>query len=66
MRVEKGPGESASTPLSFCPGDMDYIQVVDIVFLGLVRTMGAAGKVDYKAFVQSVLTPAAIPSFQPN
>lgn len=33
MRVKKGPGKSTRTPLSFCPGDMDYIQIVDIIFL---------------------------------
>ena len=41
MRVKEGPGESASTPLSFCPGNVDYIQDVNVVFLDFVRA-GAA------------------------
>lgn len=43
MRTKKGPGKSASTPLSFCSGNMDYIQVVDVVFLNMVRTMVLKG-----------------------
>lgn len=35
MRTKKGPSKSARTALSFCASDMDYIQIVDVIFLNL-------------------------------
>lgn len=43
---------------------MDYIQVVDVIFLDLVS--GDVGEVGDEAFLQSVPEPVAIPSFRPS
>ena len=37
MCAKKGSGKSAGTPLSFRPGDMNYVQPVDVVFLEPVK-----------------------------
>ena len=46
MGMKEGSGESACTPLSFRPCNVDYIQLVDVVFLALIRMIAVVGQVD--------------------
>jgi hypothetical protein len=64
MCIKKGSGESAGTALPFCASNMDYIQVVDVIFLDLVS--GDVWQVYHEGSLQSVPVPAAIPSFRTN
>ena len=67
MRGKKGASKNAGTPFAFRTSHMDYIQIVDILLLDLVRTACVQHIwMDHRASLLSVPVPVAIPSFQPS
>ena len=67
MCAKKGSGKNAGTPLSFRPGDMNYVQTVDVVFLEPVKNKRGTTPGDINYRVNHTECPSACShSFIPN